>query len=175
MSEVKMNNIKIYILSQPKLKLRNLTKPTEKNPKSFLKAFFLNYNKKLETVYCSNGQIQCMPGMRRSISDIFLIVYYYFPKASLTKLYNNLLNLVLEDVIVSSICKDINKRVYRGIKTDEKSFINGTLTDEFKVDLKTFKTEEGKRITTLCSHNKHGWGIEYGSQHLKFIETEKHE
>lgn len=170
MSKEKIAKAKAYILKQSKLKLKGLDKPTEKNPKDFLKAFFTNYNRKLETVYCSNGQHQCHPGKRRSITDIYLITSHYFPKASLSKMYVNLLSLIVKGVVVSSICRDIHKRVYRGVNQGEASFLNGTLMDEFDIDLKTFKDEEGNKLTTLCSHNKTGWGNNYTRNDLEIIQ-----
>lgn len=162
--------IKKYLQTQSGLKLKGLAKPKEKTPELFLSEFFSNYNKKLETVYTSNGQIQTMPGKRRSIQDIYMIIYHYYPKASLTKLYNRLLLLIANDKVVSSICRDIHKRVYRAKLSDENGFLNGTLTDEFGVDLKTFKGEDKIGITTKCKHNISGWGTNYTREDLKTIE-----
>jgi len=160
---------KAYILKQPGLKLKGLTKPEQKSPQSFLKAFFSNYNKKLETVYVSNGKIQCMPGKRRSIEDIFLITVHYYPKASLTKLYTELLKLITQDLVVSGLCKVIHKRVYRGVtSSDNGGYINGTLIDEFGIDLKTFKIDESS-ITSKCNKNT-VWG-NYTKDAIEFIQT----
>lgn len=160
---------KKYILKKPKLKLKGLDKPEEKNPKDFIKMFFSKYNKKLETIYVSNGTVQCMPGKRRSIEDIYLILTYYYPKASLTKLYTELLNLILNNLVVSGLCKVIHKRVYRGItSTDQGGYINGTLIDEFGIDLKTFKIDKTS-ITSKCNKNTN-WG-NYTKDAIEFIQT----
>jgi hypothetical protein len=163
-----ISRAKAYILKQPALKLKGLTKPEQKTPQSFLREFFSNYNRKLETVYCSNGQTQTMPGKRRSITDIYLITVHYYPKASLTKLYIELLKLITKNVVVSGLCKVIHKRVYRGTNSGEQGYLNGTLIDEFGVDLKTFKVDD-IGLTTQCQKNT-VWG-NYTKDAIEFIQT----
>ncbi len=168
----KIEQVKTYIKQQGGLKLKGLTKPDEKNPQDFLRRFFSYYNKKLETVYKSNGQIQCMPNKRRSIQDIYLIVLNYFPKASLTKLYTEILKLISENLVISGICLDIHKRVYRGVNSGEKGYINGVLADEFDIDMKTFKGADKKSITSKCSHDEPGlgWGNGRGKDSFETIQ-----
>lgn len=165
----KIEQVKTYIKNQGGLKLKGLVKPDEKNPQDFLRRFFSHYNKKLETVYKSNGAIQCLPGKRRSIQDIYLIVLNYFPKASLTKLYTEILNLIAENLVISGICLNIKCRVYRGVNSNEKGYINGVLSDEFSTDLKTFKGEDRKSITSKCDHENGGWSHNRGKDSFELI------
>lgn len=166
----KIDEVKQHIKAQGGLKLKELVKPDEKNPQDFLRRFFSYYNKKLETVYKSNGQIQCLPGKRRSIQDIYLITLHYFPKASLTKLYTEILRLISENLVISGICLDIRKRVYRGTSSGEKGYINGVLCDEYEIDLKTFKGEDKKSITPRLSHDEQGWGKSRGKDNFELIQ-----
>lgn len=168
--DTKIPKIKEYIKSQPGLKLKGIVKPEEKNPQEFLRRFFSYYNKKIETVYKSNGQIQCMPGKRRSLQDIYLITLHYFPKASLTKLYTELLLLISQNLVISAICIDIHKRVYRGVSQGEAGYINGVFSDEFETDLKKFKVDKTS-ITSKCTHDKGGWGIGRGKDSLTIIKV----
>ncbi len=165
-----IEKVKAYIKSQGGLKLKGLVKIDEKNPQDFLKRFFSYYNKKLETVYKSNGAIQCMPNKRRSIQDIYLIVLNYFPKASLTKLYIEILKLISENLVISGICLDINKRVYRGTNSGENGYINGVLMDEFQTDLKVFKNKDKKSLTSGLLHDSEGWGKNRQKDSLEIIE-----
>lgn len=157
--------IKEHICSKAKLKIRNVTKENlaEKNVEAFLKSFFVNYNKNNPTVYVSNGAIQTQHNLRRSIGDIFLICQHYFPRTSLKKTYERLCALVNEGVVVSAICDDINKRVYR-LKTDydKSNFFNGDLTDEYGIDFTMFNLDN-------ITNNEHGWGIDYTVENLEII------
>lgn len=154
--------IKEDILKGASIKLRGLNKEDikEKNVADFLQAFFTTYNSQYDTVYVSNGKIHTGKGMRRSIQDIFLITYHYFPKASLSKMYIKLSTLLNSGVIVSAVCSQINKRVYRGkINYDKGNFFNGPLIDEYGVDFALFDLSN-------CVFNKVGWGTEYTVDNL---------
>jgi hypothetical protein len=155
--------IKDDILKGTSIKLRGLEKADiqEKNVDAFLRAFFTSYNNNYDTAYVSNGKVHTVKGRRRSIQDIFMITYYYFPKVSLSKLYIKLSILLNEGVIVSAICSEINKRVYRGkIAYDKGNFFNGPMTDEYGVDFALFDLSG-------CVFNKVGWGTEYTENNLQ--------
>lgn len=158
----KFSKIKEDILEASDLKFQGLDKGSipEKNVADFLKVFFTKYNAERNTVYCSNGKIQSKPGLRRSIGDIFKITHYYFPKASLTKMYIRLTTLLAEGIIVSAVCSEINKRVYR-LKTsyDKSTFFNGPLTDEYGIDFSLYDLQN-------CTFNTTGWGTSYTEENL---------
>lgn len=157
------SKIKEHILSQGSLlKFEGISKNDlpEKNIDDFMSRFFY-YNAKYRTVYAANGAGQTPANKRRSVADIYRIVRYYFPNASLTKLYKRLTQLVKDNVISSAFCEVIGKRVYRKRDGYENtSFFNGTMTDEYGVDFEEFDLE-GVAI------NEHGWGTDYDEDVLK--------
>lgn len=154
--------IKEDVLKASAIRLKGLDKKDipEKNVADFLQAFFVKYNNQYETVYVSNGKVQTGKGKRRSLQDIFLITYYYFPKASLSKMYLKLSVLLNQGIIVSAICSEINKRVYRAkINYDRGNFFNGPLTDEYGIDFSLMDLSS-------CVFNQVGWGTEYTEEQL---------
>lgn len=158
----KFLNIKEDIIKGTGIKLKGLEKADikEKNVDAFLRAFFATYNNQYDTAYVSNGKTHTLKGRRRSIQDIFMITYYYFPKASLSKMYLKLSILLNEGLIVSAVCSEIHKRVYRGkIDYDKGNFFNGPMTDEYGIDFALFDLSN-------CVFNKVGWGTEYTEEQL---------
>lgn len=135
---------------------------------AFLGHFMTEYNNSFNTVYESNGRTQTEPGKRRSIEDIYRVLVYYYPKASLSNTYKRLIKLMQENKIGSAICDEIHKRVYRNLRSNESiSFFNGSLTDEYGVD---FEILGIKNIDINLNNSKVGWGHNYNESNIKFVE-----
>jgi hypothetical protein len=127
----------------------------------FLNNFFI-HNRKMHTIY-GNGVVQTNKGKRRSITDIYNICRYYFPRITLTHIYSHLLKLISEGKVLSAICSETKMRVYRGTSGGEYSYFNGDPVDEYQVDLSQFK-EFGD-----CPREKGSWGVADGLDDLKLI------
>jgi hypothetical protein len=159
----RLAKIKQYLADQPQIKFKDIDVPDEKNPKDFLANFF-KHNKASHTVFL-NHKVYCKSQVRRSIGDIYRITLFYFPKASLTKLYRNILDLISEEQVLSSICEATGLRVYRACKKDDTACFNGAKTDEFGVDFTQFEEFEG------CSPEEGFWGYNFGKDKIKFVDV----
>lgn len=156
--------IKAHIKSLPPLKLSGIGKSDidEGTWKAFLERFFSYYNRNFNTN--QGGAIQTRAGKRRSITDIYRIILYYFPDVRITEVYKELIILISKKVCCSAICGDTGLRVYRGHQGyDTTGFLNSALTDEYGVDFQQFDISK-------CTHNSVGWGAEYTEEDLNFIE-----
>lgn len=156
-----LKKIKLYLQNLAPIKFKNF-ELTEKNPKDFL-VNFLKYNKEYDTVYCSNGRVQTEKNKRRSVGDIYRITSFYFPRVTLTTIYETLLENISENKALSSICVSTKMRVYRATSNNEKCYFNGEKIDEFGVDFNNFTN-----IKTVRSESGY-WGAAYTKEHLKQI------
>lgn len=110
----------------------------------FIHDFLTKYNSR-STLNVKGGAVQTEGGRRRSGGDVFRLCKYYYPECTLNEvLYtlNNMTDMVypLHKNIVSSICGQINKRVYRaniwggaGIRH------NAGIRDEFNLTTDKYK------------------------------------
>lgn len=156
-----LKKIKVHLKGMAPLKFKNF-ELQEKNAKDFIKNF-LSYNKIYDTVYVSNGRLQTLKNKRRSIGDIYRITSYYFPRVTLTTIYETLLENISENKALSSICVSTKMRVYRATSNNEKCYFNGEKIDEFGVDFNNFTN-----IKTVRSESGY-WGAAYTKEHLKQI------
>lgn len=158
--------IKEHIRKQTPLKLTGLKKDDlgDMTLTKFLDKFFNDYNQNRNTLN-QNSTVQTVAGLRRTIEDIYRIVIYYFPNASLSFVYKRIIHLIANDKVGSAICKVLHKRVYRGTSDYEsEGFLNSAQTDEFGIDFSEFEEY------TACSVNDGiGWGEEYDEDKLTFI------
>jgi hypothetical protein len=102
------------LLKQSLLKLQDLEdkKVTKKKPRDGLK-FLINQMFSKNTVYASNGKIQCFYNRRRSQGDLFLIMQYYYPTITFKEFRSLLFSLVnKEDKLNATYCGTISKRVF---------------------------------------------------------------
>lgn len=159
----KLKQVKQYLLEQSAVRFKGIVTPTEKNPVDFLKNFFV-HNSSKETVFHEGTVLYEAAGRRRSIGDIYRIAAFYFPKLTLTTTYKTLIQMCAEGKIISSICLQTGKRVYRATKGTEAAYFNGVATDEYTTDLTKFE------MYAKCPKSSGAWGYGYNETNLKFIE-----
>jgi hypothetical protein len=145
--------IKEHIGELPAIKFEGLTKAdVGKKLSSFLLHFF-EYNTTRNTVY-TNGKLQCKAGCRRSITDIYKITSYYFPRVMMITVYRAVIAHIAAGTALSAICHATKMRVYRGVKKGyEKAYFNGEPIDEYTVDL--------QKVTGFgeCPREIGSWGV----------------
>lgn len=164
--EYSFKEIKEHLKAQPPIRF-NISAIDEKNVDALIRVFFSKYNRNYNTIYDGNHKVQTQAGKRRSISDIFRICYFYFPRIRLTTVYKTLLKYIKSSTHYSYICHATGLRVYRDASQDVYgggNFFNGPLTDEYGVDFTTFEELEGISI------NKKGGNTEDNDQFLKYID-----
>ncbi len=106
--------------------------------KDFILKFINEYNEDkdkatfniLDLIKDSNCKAQCVPKARRSGSDIFRICKYYYPECSLEEVMKILHIMGDKELIRSSMCSMIRKRVYYIANGDPEVYNKGT-KDEF--------------------------------------------
>jgi hypothetical protein len=107
--------------------------------KKFLQDFFETHNDMNQTWEEGKGEYQTATARRRSIGDIYRIVLRYYPDATLSEVYNNLIALVAENIVHTFICLNIRKRVYmkksEGVSKFNVAGVAGEPIDEFNIDL----------------------------------------
>ena len=133
--------------------------------KKFLDDFFNVYNISEKTFY-ENGTTQTKKNTRRTISDIYRIVLYYYPNSKLSQVYKFLMELISEDRIGSAICEKLKKRVYRGTVNEiynTDGFFNSSPIDEYGINFTLFESYNN------CNINTGPWGEEYTEEDLKMI------
>lgn len=155
-----LRQVKTYLQGKKELKFAGL----DEISLSDLLENILTYNKDYDTIYAGSRRLQTEKGHRRSIGDLFRIIYFYHPKITLTTLYKSLFKSIVAGRVLSSICMDTGMRVYRATKGNEKGFLNGSPTDEFGTELADFEHFEE------CQSKESKWGYEYTEEHLKFIQ-----
>lgn len=156
-----LKQIKDYLRSLKIIKFSGIEKDDLNGLTDLLDRLLL-LNSQSATVF-TNGKLQTESGSRRSIGDLYRIVSYYYPKITLTTLYQHLFGLIAENKVISSICMETGMRVYRATKGSEYGFLNGTPIDEFGVDLKQFDNFD------QCENKEGKWGYEYTEEQIKFI------
>lgn len=155
--------IKRHLQEQPALHFRGLTKEDVGRGLTKFSNHFFEYNSKFDT-YQGNS-LQTPKGRRRSIGDIYRIFYYYFPKMTLTHVYQIVIQQIAKGIALSAICNATHMRVYRGVKKGyESHYFNGEETDEFGIDIKQFEEFKG------CPREIGSWGVGVTSKNLKLIE-----
>lgn len=153
--------IKEYLQKQPALHFEGLEVGDVKGLTKFLNDFF-KLNAERHTVR-KDGTVDTKRGKRRSVSDIYRICHYYFPKITLTHVYRHLLKMIADKKALSAICEATHMRVYRGTDGYEDNYFNGDPIDEYQVNLSYF--EELKQ----CPREVGSWGIGDGLDELKLV------
>jgi hypothetical protein len=156
-----------YILSHnERIKFQDIEKnDVGNNIQNFFNSFF-EINDDKNTVFVSNNLIQTSLKKRRTITDIYLISKYYFPRIKLSTVYSELVRLIMGKKIVSSLCGDINSRVYRLNYAPSKYGFNGFPADEYRVDFENDLFNGEIDIKTL--KNQRLWGDHYNEDTLHY-------
>lgn len=158
--------IKEHLQKQPPIRIQGLSERPTESIKEFMEQLFAVYFRKNDTIYNGNNHLQTERGKRRSFGDIYRIMYFYFPKITVTTVYDTLYKLISEDKVLSAICSVTGCRVYRGTRQDkdEKGCVNSSLMDEYKTDLTPY-IDKYDIMTQLDST----WGTDYTTANLKYI------
>lgn len=93
----------------------NKTGRKDKTVKEFLKRFFEEFNDEKNTIFVVDSTIQTDTGRRRSIGDIYHLVKYYYPNATLKEIYQILMIDFPKEYqrgFRSSYCSTIKKYVW---------------------------------------------------------------
>lgn len=119
--------VKKELKERSKLKLRDFEKK-EESVQEFIVNLIKKYNKTYYTLDAETDTIQCSPGCRRSLGDIYRITSYYYPKVRLRTVISTLVNncSVHESDLKSIVCGNIDKRVY--------SYAVGSFDNFFETD-----------------------------------------
>lgn len=131
-----LKSVKAYLRTLPKVKLSDGFILKDKNVKSFIKNFLVNYNAQFHTVFAVTGKQQTYRSARRSAHDIYCIASFYFPRLTLTTLYNTLLELCANGGVSTNICTTVNRRVYWYTGYNKFKCVP---TDELSVDITQFE------------------------------------
>lgn len=135
MSLLRKLNTEIKSNYEHPLRVRGLLKKREETLKQFIIKFFTKWNPDKSTIFATkNPEIQCQPGRRRSIGDVFMICKYYYPRCTFKQVaqivYVDLFNEVPK--FRSSYCSVIHRRVfYVGTDTEQSVIYNKDQEDEF--------------------------------------------
>lgn len=109
-----VKNIERYNISP--IRVEKLRKRRDETPQEFLTKFFKKWNVNRDTIYVETRKIQTPKGKRRSFSDIYMILKYYYPDITAYDvaklLYVDLHKGELSDGFRSSHCSMIKKRVW---------------------------------------------------------------
>lgn len=84
---------------------------TEKKPE-FMANFF-DRNNKYNTIFSLSQAPMCSVGRRRSLGDIYMMVKYYYPRATLSSIIPYLYGEDKLGNLKSQFCSSTNKRVFR--------------------------------------------------------------
>ena len=93
----------------------NKTGRKDKTVKEFLKRFFEEFNEEKNTIFVVDSTIQTDTSRRRSIGDIYHLVKYYYPNATLKEIYQILMIDFPKEYqrgFRSSYCSTIKKYVW---------------------------------------------------------------
>jgi hypothetical protein len=91
----------------------------------FLRTFLTVWNNEKNTIFVADRRVQTEAGKRRSLYDIYGIMKYYYPEITLRVLIQNLKTLLNEPHVRSSICRQLNKRVFYYDPAQENGIMNG--------------------------------------------------
>lgn len=135
------NRLKSTFASE-ELRMQGLLKKRKESLETFLINFFTNYNLNKNTLFVSTGEVQTVPGKRRSIGDIYAICKYYYPNCTIKKVVDIVYNVLPQEVprFRSSKCKMIKKRVfYQGSEEQSSAFYDTDSKDEFELTIEEWK------------------------------------
>jgi len=123
------------ITSYPiELRLECTKRARKETLEQFIEDFFTEHNTEKDTIFVQDTrQIQTEKGKRRSLGDIFMIIKYYYPTATLQQVLRILL-VVLPGRLGgfrTSMCSIINKRVWYYNGTQETGQFDVKKKDEF--------------------------------------------
>lgn len=119
-----------------RLRMQGLLRRREESLKQFLIKFFLEWNIEKNTLQVETRKIDVGPGKRRSLGDIFMIVKYYYPKATLLQVTRHIYNDLFQEIprFRCSYCNTIKKRVfYQGTEQQDSNIYDKTIRDEYNL------------------------------------------
>ena len=133
------------------LRIQGLMKKRKETVDEFLVKFFTKWNSEYDTVYADTKkevrEVQTPKNKRRSLSDIYQIVRYYYPDATLEDIAKFLYKDAKEEVprFRSSMCSMINRRVfYQGAANQNTEFYDKSKKDEHNMDYEQWKRQVAK-------------------------------
>lgn len=96
-----------------KIRLERLLKKRKETVEEFIYKFFTEWNDDRNTIFV-NREVQTLAEKRRSLGDIFMIVRYYYPSATLEEVVKILHETMPKRLtgFRTSYCNDIKKRVF---------------------------------------------------------------
>ena len=108
--------------------------------KQFLTKFFTEWNSERNTIFVESREIQTMMNKRRSLGDIYMICKYYYPEITLKELIQLLYVDLINELsgFRTSICSQINKRVWYYDAGRSTTIANETDNDEFGNDVEFY-------------------------------------
>lgn len=146
-----IEKIQEKIISEVKrpVRLPGLLKKRKESLDEFLTKFFTDWNKEKDTIYAdSKGkktpEVQTPANKRRSVGDIYQIVKYYYPKATLEEVVTFLYKEGKHQVprLRSSFCHTINKRVfYQGDENQSAEIHDHSVKDEHQMDVEQWRRQ----------------------------------
>ena len=125
------------------IRLQGVKKKRKEDLQEFLVKFFTKWNaegpeadhdKRKDTIFTDNKEIQTIAGKRRSLGDIYMICKYYYPNMTLEDLLRELyisLPDYFEQGYRTSYCKMIKKRVWYYDAIRDNLFYDKTTHDEY--------------------------------------------
>lgn len=126
------------------IRLQGVKKKRKETLQEFLIKFFTRWNpegvkadpeKRKDTIFTDNKEVQTEAGKRRSLGDIYMICKYYYPDMTLEELLHELyisLPNHFEQGYRTSYCNTIKKRVWYFDETRKNLFYDKTTHDEYK-------------------------------------------
>ena len=121
-------------MAKEPIRIKGLLKKRKEPLKEFLIKFFSDWNFNKETILKMTGDIQTTTSRRRSITDLYKICKYYYPKVTLIQVYKTMIEEVREEVpnMRTSFCHTIKRRVfYQGTSTQGAGVFDEGTADEF--------------------------------------------
>jgi hypothetical protein len=70
------------------------------------------FTKSPRTYFVKNERGQSRGGAHRTITDVYKLVYYYFPKVKLITIYRAAFDLLEKRLVTSNICSSICRRIW---------------------------------------------------------------
>lgn len=108
--------------------------------KQFLTKFFTEWNSERNTIFVESREIQTAMNKRRSLGDIYMICKYYYPEITLKELIQLLYVDLASELsgFRTSICSQINKRVWYYDPSKSTGIYDETDEDEFGNDVEFY-------------------------------------
>lgn len=143
--------IKIRKNEPEAIRLEKMKKIRTESLKEFLSQFFIKWNNEKDTIFVNDKELHTIAGLRRSLSDIYLICEYYYPDCTLEKviyLLYDILPKFMPNGFRTSFCYQQKRRMWYFDSTQDTELCNSEKEDEFgyNADYYLDKIEELKEL-----------------------------